>query len=180
MLLQEIGEAGKKIQMMRQLSEENPHTPESELTLSLEGITEVDAQIASTLEKSLKIEGTAADPTMTTEADGSRDSSKQEQCTDGVGDQGTKEVSEGAGGRNLSDPIPSSLSQPSLAESGSSSSTKYDLDWTVTFEQYLASMLIEEPIVHFFEKEEKIIAVIERMRSQKLYSRQTSTSLSDK
>ncbi|XP_064601750.1 TBC1 domain family member 9B-like isoform X2 [Liolophura sinensis] len=181
MLLQEIGEAGKKIQMMRQLSEENPRTPESELMLSLDGITEVDAQIASTLEKSLKIEGTAADSdAITTKAEGTGDSSEQDGPGDGVGDQGTNEASDRAGGGDLSNPIPSSLSQPSLAESGSSNSTKYDVDWSVTFEQYLASMLIEEPIVRFFEKEAKIIAVIERMRSQKLYTRQTSTSFSEK
>ncbi|XP_071477877.1 TBC1 domain family member 9-like [Diadema antillarum] len=57
-----------------------------------------------------------------------------------------------------------------------------DTEWAITFEQFLASMLNEEPLVKFFEKPTYVRSLIDGYRQRKLFQRQLSdisvTSLS--
>jgi hypothetical protein len=50
-----------------------------------------------------------------------------------------------------------------------------DTDWSITFEQFLASMLTETPLVNYFERHIDLLPAIERFRNRRL-QRQISTS----
>ena len=50
-----------------------------------------------------------------------------------------------------------------------------DSGWTISFEQLLASMLTESPLVSYFEKSVDVIPAIDRFRSWRLL-RQSSSS----
>ncbi|XP_066287843.1 TBC1 domain family member 9-like [Branchiostoma lanceolatum] len=49
-------------------------------------------------------------------------------------------------------------------------------DWSITFEQFLASMLTESELVRYFEAPVDIFAVVDRYRKRKMIERQFSTS----
>ncbi|KAG2456179.1 TBC9B protein, partial [Polypterus senegalus] len=51
-----------------------------------------------------------------------------------------------------------------------------DTDWSITFEQILASMLTEAPLVDFFEKRRDIHAKMEECKNQRTVERQISSS----
>ena len=68
-----------------------------------------------------------------------------------------------SGGADNSSPhhhIPSTRSSHSIAS--------MDLTWSITFEQFLASMLTEPPLVQFFERRDDISASVERFRNRRL------------
>jgi hypothetical protein len=94
---------------------------------------------------------------------------------------GATPVSETSGGMNSSHAIPVSGSRHSVASEASSmtsSTCEPDRDWSITFEQLLASMLTESALVDFFEMPINIIPAIERYRNRRLLERQTSLSSS--
>ena len=101
---------------------------------------------------------------------------------DGQGDSGVADQNE-AGKINeasgTSQPVDIENKNQSAATESSSSyrSSSYlaDTDWYITFEQFLASVLTEQPLVKFFEKPEPVKPAIERMRNRKL-ARQNSTN----
>ncbi|XP_078682548.1 TBC1 domain family member 9-like isoform X1 [Branchiostoma floridae x Branchiostoma belcheri] len=49
-------------------------------------------------------------------------------------------------------------------------------DWSITFEQFLASMLTESELVRYFETPVDVFAVVDRYRKRKMIERQFSTS----
>lgn len=51
-----------------------------------------------------------------------------------------------------------------------------DMDWSITFEQVLASMLTEPPLVDYFEKKQDIRSRIEACKQQRAIERQLSSS----
>jgi len=65
----------------------------------------------------------------------------------------------------------------SLAVNRSSAGSLVDHDWSVSFEQFLASMLIEQPLIGYFESQSDVMSAIERFRRRRL-QRQTSTASS--
>ena len=62
----------------------------------------------------------------------------------------------------------------------SSSSSKIDHEWSITFEQFLASMLTESPIVRYFEQQYDVTDSVARMRNRRLLMRQASSPLEEK
>lgn len=66
-------------------------------------------------------------------------------------------------------------SSPSASESHmSNTSNKPDENWSISFEQFLASMLTEGPLVSYFERQHDLSESIARMRNRRLITRQSS------
>ncbi|XP_033117990.1 TBC1 domain family member 9B-like [Anneissia japonica] len=55
---------------------------------------------------------------------------------------------------------------------------KLDTEWAITFEQFLASMLMEPELVNYFEEAPDILPLMEAYRSKKALQRQLSESFS--
>ncbi|KAK7098501.1 hypothetical protein V1264_002777 [Littorina saxatilis] len=69
------------------------------------------------------------------------------------------------------------MSTRSVSESqvsSSSSVSKPDENWSISFEQFLASMLTEGPLVSYFERIHDVSDSVARMRNRRLITRQTS------
>lgn len=62
----------------------------------------------------------------------------------------------------------------------SSSSSKIDVEWSISFEQFLASMLTESAIVKYFEQQYDVTDAVARMRNRRLLMRQTSPPVEEK
>lgn len=73
-----------------------------------------------------------------------------------------------------------SVAESQLSVAESTTSSKPDSDWTITFEQVLASMLTEEALVTFFEKQIDILSSISSMRNRRLVSKQTTLDVDEK
>jgi len=67
------------------------------------------------------------------------------------------------------------VGKPDTLDLSGSSASSVDRFWSITFEQFLASMLTEEPLIDYFEKQVDVIPAIERFRNRRL-QRQTSAS----
>ncbi|XP_076116678.1 TBC1 domain family member 9-like [Mytilus galloprovincialis] len=65
--------------------------------------------------------------------------------------------------------------QSSTSDSSSQPHSKPDSDWSISFEQFIASMLTEPPLVEYFEKIIDITEDIAKMRNRRLLTRQQST-----
>ena len=61
-----------------------------------------------------------------------------------------------------------------------SSSSKIDIEWSISFEQFLASMLTESAIVSYFEHQYNVTDAVARMRNRRLLMRQTSPPFEEK
>jgi hypothetical protein len=83
---------------------------------------------------------------------------------------------EGTSAPVQSEPIPIANAGQTRQSDSTSSSYKPDLDWSITFEQFLASMLTETPLVKFFEKEEDLQGAVDRFRCRRLMQRTSSVS----
>jgi hypothetical protein len=59
--------------------------------------------------------------------------------------------------------------------SPSQAHSKPDSDWSISFEQFIASMLTEQPLVEYFERKVDITEDIAKMRNRRLLTRQQST-----
>lgn len=70
----------------------------------------------------------------------------------------------------------SELSQlDELSPSGARSSySKPDSDWSISFEQMVASLLTEQPLVTYFEKQCDMSEAVAKMRNRRLITRQSS------
>ena len=62
----------------------------------------------------------------------------------------------------------------------SSSSSKIDVEWSISFEQFLASMLTESAIVKYFEQQYDVTEAVGKMRNRRLLMRQMSPPVEDK
>lgn len=67
------------------------------------------------------------------------------------------------------------IGEPDSLDLNRSSGSSLDHDWSITFEQFLASMLTEQPLIGYFESQMDVISAIERFRNRRL-QRQTSAS----
>ena len=59
--------------------------------------------------------------------------------------------------------------------SSSQAHSKPDSDWSISFEQCIASVLTEQPLVEYFERKVDITEDIAKMRNRRLSTRQQST-----
>lgn len=68
---------------------------------------------------------------------------------------------------------------PGPYERGLPHSTSIDKDWAITFEQFLASVLTEQALVHYFEKPVEVAARITNAKNVQKVGRANSLSTSD-
>lgn len=59
-------------------------------------------------------------------------------------------------------------SAPETPSTARLTSKQMDFDWSITFEQFMASMLTEPPLVRFFEENVDVNENIERFRNRRL------------
>ena len=69
----------------------------------------------------------------------------------------------------------SAVGNPDSLDLDRSSASSLDHDWSITFEQFLASMLTEQPLINYFESHVDMMPLIERFQNRRL-QRQTSAS----
>ena len=62
------------------------------------------------------------------------------------------------------------------AHRDSESSSKPDDLWSISFEQFLASILTEEALVQYFEQMYSVSEAVQKMRNRRLATRQTSVN----
>lgn len=65
--------------------------------------------------------------------------------------------------------------QTNSSEPSSKPHSKPDSDWSISFEQFIASMLTEPPLLEYFEKTVDITDDIAKMRNRRLLNRQQSS-----
>jgi hypothetical protein len=70
------------------------------------------------------------------------------------------------------------MSQVSVEEPSTPRDSKVDTEWSISFEQFLASMLTEPPLVKYFEERVDLALAIEKFRNRRLYTRSESNSAS--
>lgn len=61
----------------------------------------------------------------------------------------------------------------------STTSSKVDVDWSISFEQFLASMLTESALVRYFEKSIDLQEAVDKTRHRRLLMRQQSAPFED-
>ncbi len=87
-----------------------------------------------------------------------------------------KESTETAAGDEGSPKEAASAESQSTSRAASSATSLMDQDWAITFEQFLASLLTEPPLVQFFEKRATLSAAIDHFRNRRLYEKSSSVS----
>lgn len=180
-LLLEIGEVGKKFYLQREeLSATSSPAGSASLTESLkEAAPEVDTKLEACKD------GETTDKSKTVQSVGDTNISEKvcekvaelNLSVDSKGDFTAQEL------KNDLEPTDSSVpsSSPSLTHRGertvSSSSSKIDSDWSITFEQFLASMLTEPALVRYFETAIDLTEAVDRTRHRRLLMRQASSAV---
>jgi len=67
------------------------------------------------------------------------------------------------------------MGKPDSLDLERSSESTIDHSWSISFEQFLASMLTEEPLVSYFESQVDVMPAIERFRNRRLQRQSSST-----
>lgn len=192
-LLLEIGEVGKKFYLPKQESSDlgmlsgaesgsEMESPSQSLDISSTENTPVDKHIDPSPDK---VEGEMASevleaaeklsdvsitdsveqkPTVSDQNESSKQNEDRQMTTDSGVSVGQASFNIQRGERTIS----------------SSSSSKIDNEWSVTFEQFLASMLTESAIVKYFEQQYDVTEAVMRMRNRRLLMRQTSPPVEEK
>jgi len=99
---------------------------------------------------------------------------KEGHCSSDNGDN-----NEAAANATITDPaVVKSDSVYSVSDTASTteSTSQPDRDWCITYEQFLASMLTEPPLVSFFENKDDLSVAVDRYRNRRLIDRQNSIS----
>jgi len=99
---------------------------------------------------------------------------KEGHCSSDNGDN-----NEAAANATITDPaVVKSDSMYSVSDTASTteSTSQPDRDWCITYEQFLASMLTEPPLVSFFENKDDLSVAVDRYRNRRLIDRQNSIS----
>lgn len=180
-LLLEIGEVGKKFYLQREeLSATSSPAGSASFTESLkEAAPEVDTKLESCKD------GETTDKSTTVQSVGDTNISEKvceevaelNLSVDSKGDFTTQEL------KSDLEPTDSNVpsSSPSLTQRGertvSTSSSKIDSDWSITFEQFLASMLTEPALVRYFETAVDLTEAVDRTRHRRLLMRQASSAV---
>lgn len=174
-LLLEIGEVGKVFYLQRE--ELSTSSTAESLPGSLrESIPETDLKMdaAETMEKTDKPE-VVGDTSVAENVTGKM--AEMALNVDSKGDFNTQD--------NKSDLDPTDCSAQSSVSSTiprgertvSSSSSKIDVDWSISFEQFLASMLTESALVKYFEKVIDLHEAVDKYRHRRLLMRQSSVAM---
>ncbi|XP_052243499.1 TBC1 domain family member 9-like isoform X1 [Dreissena polymorpha] len=173
-LLLEIGEVGKKFYLQKE-----------ELASSLtDSMKTPDSDVSLADELSLAKGGEENNDDV---ADGRTDSIGKRLENIGIQSDGKIENLSGKDPESLVSDLMSIVSENSQKDVGpilgsqrttSVSSTKVDADWSISFEQFLASMLTEPALVQFFESTVDLQEAVNRTRHRRLLMRQASAPFS--
>ena len=94
-----------------------------------------------------------------------------------VTDTGLKESSEKTDGKSEPPSASSDMSSSCFApreRTVSTASSKVDVDWSISFEQFLASMLTEPALVKYFENQTDLLEAVSKTRNRRMLMRQSS------
>jgi hypothetical protein len=166
-LLLEIGEVGKQF-YLNTLSESS----QSEGKVS---ISEVDS--LAEYVKDVSVDSSPSKDSGSSEVTEDVEKSKTNQETSPQKDAITEDVKKEDTDSNSAqqDSDISDQSADLQNNSPSQAHSKPDSDWSISFEQFIASMLTEQPLVEYFERKVDITEDIAKMRNRRLMTRQQST-----
>ena len=180
-LLLEIGEVGKKFYLQKEELSSSSTAGSLSLPGSLrEGVPEVDSKLEELTaneriqKESIKNEDSeiVGDSNVTDDIAGKM--AGMALNIDSKGDFSTQED------KSDLDPSEGSVASnaPPVVQRGertvSTSSSKIDTDWSISFEQFLASMLTEPALVNYFESVIELREDVDKFRHRRLLMRQTS------
>ncbi|XP_036360730.1 TBC1 domain family member 9 isoform X4 [Octopus sinensis] len=167
-LLLEIGEVGKKFYL--KTGEGEDCTSESDETLS-----ENSALVADDNRTSLSTSTATVDSVLHTSSENNSELAKEEKPLDNttISSGNTTSVDSGTGG--VDDKLDDTSPRPRQISETSDASSKPDSDWLITFEQFLASMLTEPPVVKYFEQNINVSSLVQTLRNRRL-ARHTSVA----
>ncbi|CAC5359252.1 TBC1D8_9 [Mytilus coruscus] len=161
-LLLEIGEVGKRF-YLKSVSESS----QGEGSVSVSEVDSVAAYV-----KNVTIDSS---PSKNSGSSETKDSAEKSNCNDdsssAMSGENSNVTQQDSG---ISEQSADSL-QSSTSDSSSQPHSKPDSDWSISFEQFIASMLTEQPLVEYFEKIIDITEDIAKMRNRRLLTRQQST-----
>ncbi|GAB1598460.1 TBC1 domain family member 9B-like isoform X1 [Argonauta hians] len=160
-LLLEIGEVGKKFYLKG--GEVEDFASESDETLS-----ENSGLVTDDNRASLTTSTATVDSVLNTSSENNCEFVKEDKPSETT----TSVDSGNGGGDEKSDDC--SVRPRQISET-SDTSSKPDSDWLITFEQFLASMLTEPPIVKYFEHNVNVSSLVQTLRNRRL-ARHTSVA----
>lgn len=155
-LLLELGEVGKKFYLKKSSPSESSVT-DTPLSCSADSSSEMDRLAQQVQQTQL-------------ESDKSGEETREEIGSDKVGIDKTSEIDSASGSNSEL----STKSAPGVSSDSNQSFSKPDGDWSISFEQFIASMLTEPPLVEFFEKQMDVTESVAKLRNRRLMKRQVS------
>lgn len=166
-LLLEIGEVGKRF-YLKSLSE----SLQSEGKVS---ISEVDS--LAEYVKDVSVDSSPSKNSGSSEVTEDVEKSKTNQEASPQKDAIVDDVKKEDTGSNSAQQDSGTFDQSADLQNNSPSQahSKPDSDWSISFEQFIASMLTEQPLVDYFERKVDITEDIAKMRNRRLLTRQQST-----
>lgn len=168
-LLLEIGEVGKKFYLKGIDTDDG--LSESDETPS-ENSSGVDNNNKANMSTSVATSDSVSTFNSELTADVGKDEEKS--IDSAVMNDNSVSVDGSSGGSNCGEDKPDSTSErPRHMSETSDSSGKPDTDWLITFEQFLASMLTEPPVVKYFEQMVNVSPLVQTLRNRRL-ARHTS------
>lgn len=162
-LLLELGEVGKKFYLKKSSPSESSVT-DTPLSCSADSGTDVD-RLAQNIQR------TRLDTDKSGEGTLEEDESVMTSGIESVsGSENTGETPTGESSKITTD----------TSSDSNQSFSKPDSDWSISFEQFIASMLTEPPLVEFFEKHTDVTESVAKVRNRRLMKRQLSVFPDDK
>ena len=171
-LLLKIGDVGKRFYLRKaclpSLGSFDDCSPSENLATGLGGASGI-----SESESAESVSGLIGSTTSLPEADQNTQKQTSQENISSISDAKGVGTAETSDVESAQCKIPSSASKQSL-KSESSATSKPDSDWSITFEQFLASVLTEQDLVEYFERQIDVRSAIEKYRNRRLIERQSS------
>ena len=171
-LLLKIGDVGKRFYLRKaglpSLGSFDDCSPTGSLTRSLGAMSGISGS-----ESAESVSGLIGSTTSLPEADQNTQKHTSQENATAESEAKESSVLETSDVESAQSKIPYSVSRQSL-KSQSSANSKPDSDWSITFEQFLASVLTEQDLVEYFERQVNVRAAIEKYRNRRLIERQNS------
>ena len=172
-LLLKIGDAGKRFYLRKaglpSLGSFDDCSPTDALTRSL-GEISVGLSASESIDSA---SGLAGSTTSLPEADQNTQKQTSQENNPKVSQAKDANAPEASDAESAQYKMPSSISKQSF-KSESGATGKPDSDWSITFEQFLASVLTEQDLVEYFERQVDVHSAIEKYRNRRLIERQNS------
>ena len=183
-LLLQIGEVGKQFNGSTSLSLSTSVESDGFLPSSVESASDLATRLQSgengqerqneELENSLKnltLETSSREPVENKDDNACVEQSSDRDLASTLAPQKNVDNEEtGSNSSSVNTPITVSVSQNSIA------SSKFDMQWSITCEHFIANILTEPQLVKFFEQQVDLSLSIEQFRNRRLMARQSSVS----